>query len=212
MNFRIIVLIGMLCCSAWANEIQKNYSPVKVSKQVKIDLRYATTNNFMNQNLYGDFRTCYLHSVAAQKLDKAKKYLEKNYPGYQFLIFDCLRPRSIQKKLFEKVKGTTQEAYVANPANGSIHNYGFALDLSLIGPDGKELDMGTPYDSFEKLAEPQLEEQFVKQGKLTAQQIKNRKILREVMTSAGFTQLPNEWWHYDALDKKTVRQQYHIVE
>ena len=101
---------------------------------------------------------------------------------------------------------------MANPKGGSIHNFGFALDLSILDEYGKELDMGTPFDDFTPLAEPRLEQKFLKEGKLTELQIKNRRLLRNVMEQSGFITLPVEWWHFDALPAAEVRLHYQIVE
>ena len=122
------------------------------------------------------------------------------------------RSRSIQYKLWKKVKGTSQEPYVANPDKGSIHNFGFALDLSLLNEFDNEVDMGTAFDDFTPLAEPTKEEKFFKESKLTQVQIENRKILRSIMTQSGFIQRPNEWWHYDALPQSIVHKKFRIVE
>ena len=179
---------------------------------VEVDLKYATTDNFMKENLYGEFRVAFLHRIAAEKLRLATVVLLQLKPGWKFLVFDALRPRSVQRKLWDKVRGTDQQPYVANPEKGSIHNFGFAVDLSLINEDGKEVDMGSKFDDFSKLSEPALEEEFLKTGKLTAVQVNNRRTLRKVMTEAGFQQQPNEWWHYDALPAREVRVKYPIVE
>lgn len=178
---------------------------------VKIDLKYATVDNFMQQNLYGKFNECYLHSDAMQKFKAAQKILADLKPGYSFLIFDCLRPRSVQRLLWAKVKGTKQQPYVAEPEKGSVHNFGFAIDLSLSDAAGKELDMGTPFDSFSKKSEPRLEEEYTASGDLTAEQLANRKLLRRVMTEAGFAQQVNEWWHYNAVSSKALRKKKYAI-
>jgi len=188
------------------------YVEVLPSEGVVLDLRYATTNNFMGVNLYGEFNRAFLHRDAAIKLNRASELLAKSRPGYKLLIFDALRPRSVQQLLWDRVKGTAQQPYVANPVSGSIHNFGFAVDLSIVDEAGNGLDMGTPFDAFEKLAQPRLEAQFLKEGKLTEMQLQNRLLLRNIMTEAGFIQLPLEWWHFDALPKREVKQQYTIVE
>ena len=179
---------------------------------VVLDVRYATTNNFTGQNLYGEFRACYLHKQAAKKFKRAAARLSRERPGWKLLIFDCLRPRSVQRRLWERVRGTPQQGYVANPDRGSVHNYGFAVDLSLRDAEGREVDMGTPYDSFQPLAQPRREKEFLASGRLTPTQIANRQLLRQVMTGAGFIQLPHEWWHYDALPAAQVRRAFRIVE
>lgn len=188
------------------------YVEIRDSDRIAIDLRYATTNNFTGQNLYGSYNRAFLHRRAAEKLDRAAAALHVLHPDYRLLIFDALRPRSVQYRLWDRVKGTEQQKYVANPRGGSIHNYGFAVDLSIADDSGRELDMGTPFDDFTPLAQPRLEESFLAAGKLSEQQVQNRRLLRRVMEDAGFLQLPIEWWHFDALPKEEVRRQFPIVE
>jgi zinc D-Ala-D-Ala dipeptidase len=190
----------------------KDYIEIIPSPGLVIDLRYATRNNFMGRNLYGEFNRAYLHRITADKLGKAVLNLRAIHPKYQLVIFDALRPRSVQYVLWDQVKGTDKETYVANPKGGSIHNYGFALDLSVLDETGRELDMGTPYDDFTPLAQPQLETKYLKSGQISETQLRNRRILRRAMEAAGFIQLPVEWWHYDALPKNEVRGRYKIVE
>jgi D-alanyl-D-alanine dipeptidase len=179
---------------------------------VKIDLKYATTQNFMNQNVYGDFREAFLHREAAAMLVRAISALRREHPGYSLLIFDALRPRSAQRVLWDHVKGTDQERYVANPDRGSLHNYGCAVDLTVTNLAGEELDMGTGFDVFLPLSQPQLEEQFLASGELKAEHHENRLILRSAMQAGGFRQLSHEWWHYDAFPGDEVRARFQIVE
>jgi zinc D-Ala-D-Ala dipeptidase len=162
--------------------------------------------------MYAGFNRAFLHRLAHEKLVKAVKNLRDLHPEYKLVIFDSLRPRSVQYLLWEKVKGTAQERYVANPERGSIHNFGFALDLSIQDEKGNELDMGTSYDDFTPLAEPRKEQQFLKEGKLTEAQLANRRLLRKVMEDAGFISLPVEWWHFDALPSAEVRMNHRIIE
>lgn len=191
---------------------RKEFVRLEESKEVKILLKYASSDNFMRENLYGEFKSCYLHRDAFEKFQKAVARLKAIKPSWKFVLYDCLRPRSIQYRLWEKVKGTSQEPYVANPEKGSIHNFGFALDLSLLDVTGRELDMGTGYDDFTPLAQPSLEQKYLKSGKLTLEQVSNRKLLREIMISSGFIQRSNEWWHYDALPQSIVHKKFQIVE
>lgn len=179
---------------------------------VVIDLRYAGTNNFTGQNLYGPFNRLFLHKRAADKLKAAVALLKHEHHGYKFIIYDGLRPRSVQYRLWDKVAGTPQEKYVADPKKGSIYNYGLAIDLSVVDEKGHELDMGTGFDSFTPLAEPQLEAEKLASGELTQAQLDNRLILRRSMEAAGFKVLPDEWWHFDALPADLVHKQFTIVE
>lgn len=194
--------------------ISSNISFVNLSsiEGVKIDLRYATTRNFMSKNVYGDFRTAFLHREAAAMLARAVQALRRDHPGYALLIFDALRPRSAQRVLWDHVKGTDQERYVANPDRGSMHNYGCAVDLTVVDAVGKELDMGTGFDVFLPLSQPQLEEKFLASGDLKREHHQNRLLLRSAMLEGGFRQLPHEWWHYDAFSGDEVRARFQIVE
>lgn len=179
---------------------------------LKIDLRYASQNNFMGLNVYGSFTRAFLHQVAAEMLDIAVKALQAEHPEYRFIVFDALRPRSIQRILWKHVVGTEGERYMANPDTGSLHNFGFAIDLSVLNEKGVELDMGAGYDDFRLISHPALESRYLETGELTSQQFENRLILRRAMETAGFIQLPHEWWHFDALPKNEVRSRFTIVE
>lgn len=222
-----VALLGALMMTAWpAGAVDQPTPALKLAwladdpdfvdvsawPRVHTNLRYATDHNFLKTNIYGDFNRCFLHRVAADKLGKAAALLAGQKPGWKFLVFDCLRPRSIQEKLYAVVAGTAQQAYVANPRSGSIHNFGLAIDLSLQDQDGREVDMGTAFDDFSSLSEPRLEKKFLAEGRLSRQQHENRLLLRGIMEGAGFIQLANEWWHYDALPKTRVRANYKIVE
>lgn len=214
------LLLGVISstCAATVDESLKSvrssgdYVEIKNSDEIVLDLRYATTNNFTGQNLYGVFNRAFLRKSAAEKLHRAGANLNVVKPKYRLLIFDALRPRSVQYLLWNKVKGTDQQKYVANPQGGSIHNFGLAVDLSVVDETGRELDMGTAFDDFTALAQPALEEKFLESGKLTQQQLQNRLLLRKAMEDAGFIQLPLEWWHFDALPKAEVKKNYSIVE
>ncbi len=189
-----------------------DYVDLSTLPNVRISLKYATKDNFMGINMYGKFRTAFLHKDSAVKFKRAGLLLQKTRPGWSFVVFDALRPRSVQWVMWDRVKDTPQRKYVANAGIGSPHNYGMALDLSLLDEKGEELDMGTPFDSFSEISEPQLEKKFLKEGKLTKEQMANRMVLRGVMEKAGFLQLSHEWWHYNALPEPEIRQKYRIVE
>jgi D-alanyl-D-alanine dipeptidase len=184
----------------------------KVCPEIRVDLKYSTTDNFVGQDVYGDLDKCFLQKEAAEKLAAAQRKLAELKPGWRLLVFDGARPRRVQARFFAIVKGTPQQQYVADPARGSIHNYGAAVDLTVVDAEGRELDMGTPFDFFGDLAQPKLEAEFLAQGKLAREQLDNRLLLRSVMTSAGFLPISNEWWHFDAFPPKEVRARYKIIE
>lgn len=189
----------------------------KLDPTIKVDLKYSTTDNFLKKDVYGDLTRAYLQPEMAKRLIKAHALLEKNYPGYRFLIYDAARPNSVQYALWDalddlKIPQRSKTQYVADPKIGSNHNFGCAIDMTVVDDKGIPLDMGTKFDFFGPLAYPRLEAEMLKKGKLTAQQIANRKILRSVMTQSGFTQNTSEWWHYDGMTKSAARAQYGMIK
>lgn len=189
-----------------------DFVELKDAADLKLDLRYASLNNFSGTNLYGPFNRAFLHKITAQKLSAAREHIRQAHPGYKFIIFDALRPRSVQKVLWDLVAGTEGEKYFANPEVGSLHSFGFAVDLSLLDETGSELDMGAGFDDFRDIAQPKFEDKFFNEGQLTVKHLANRRLLRGAMEFGEFIQLPNEWWHFDALPKNEVRGKYSIVE
>lgn len=179
-----------------------------------VDLRYSSTNNFIGKDLYGSLEEAYLRPLAVDKLVQASEYLREEYPDLRLYIYDAARPRRIQQILWDQsgLPEDERAKYVANPQSGSIHNYGFAIDLTVSDSKGNELDMGTGYDHFTEKAHTDKEEELIEKGILTEAQVQNRKILRNVMTKAGFIVLPSEWWHFDALPRNEVVSEYAIVE
>jgi D-alanyl-D-alanine dipeptidase len=186
-----------------------DFVELKAAPDLILDLRYASTNNFAGINLYGPFNRAFLHKITADKLADARKGLRK---GYKFIIFDALRPSSMQKVLWDLVAGTEGQKYFADPAVGSLHSFGFAVDLSLVDETGRELEMGAGFDDFREISQPRFEQKFLGNGSLTDRNIANRLVLRRLMEGAGFIQLPSEWWHFDALPKAEVRSKYQIVK
>jgi zinc D-Ala-D-Ala dipeptidase len=183
-----------------------------IDPMLLVELKYARSDNFMGQSVYGELRRCYLQPEAARMLEKASGLLTAHDPGLRLLLVDGVRPRSVQRRMWEIVQGTPMRPYVANPAGGSMHNYGAAVDLTLATAEGVRLDMGTEIDHFGILAQPREEERFLRQGLLTQEQIANRRLLRRVMVEAGFRPLAIEWWHFDAFAKEETRSRFAIVE
>ncbi|MFN6039448.1 MAG: M15 family metallopeptidase [Bacteroidota bacterium] len=186
----------------------------ELDTSIKVKLAYATCNNFTGINLYGTFNKCYLPKSTAQKLVLAQKKLKSSRPDLSLLILDATRPRSIQQIMWDTCNYplNIKSKYLAKPTYTSMHNYGAAIDLTIIDGEGMELDMGTPFDFFGPLAEPRMESYYLSQGKLTNLQLENRKLLRKVMTEAGFNPIPNEWWHFDAGTRNWVKQNLKLIE
>lgn len=185
-----------------------------IDSTIVVDLKYSTNDNFLHKNLYGDLKNCYLQKEVAEKLARAQKKLKEKYPFYSIIIFDGVRPLSIQKTMWDElqVPENQKDKYVSDPEVGSLHNYGCAVDVSIVNEDGWQMDMGTPYDYFGELGHPIAEERMIKEGKLSWRQHENRKLLREVMTQSGFTTITTEWWHFNGSSLKIAGEKYKIVE
>jgi D-alanyl-D-alanine dipeptidase len=182
-----------------------------VVAELQVELRYATTDNFLGRPVYGALRSCYLQRDAAEMLARAQQRLMQAHPGLRLRVLDCARPLWVQREMWKLVKGTPQQPYVADPEQRSVHNFGCAVDLTLATRAGAPLDMGTEFDFFGELAEPERELALLAQGRLQPEQVANRLLLREVMLRAGFRPLRNEWWHFDCASQADTRRRYREI-
>lgn len=149
------------------------------------DIRYATTNNFMELQVY-DCPRCLSRLKTAKALLQVQQELAPQ--GLGLLFYDCYRPQSAQLKLWQKMP---DRRYVAPPSRGSIHSRGGALDLTLMRlADGQALEMGTPYDFFGR-------EAWWSYQDLPDSVLQNRQQLRHIMEKHGFKTVTTEWWHYN---------------
>lgn len=187
-----------------------------VDSTIMVELKYSTTDNFVHTDVYGDLTRAYMQQKPAEMLAKASKFLQSQYPNYRLLVYDGARPLTVQHKfwaLLDTIPPAKRADFVANPAEGSIHNFGSAVDLTVYDLDTqKPLDMGTKYDYFGDLAYPSLEDQMLKEGKLTKEQIANRLVLRNAMQKAGYMRIESEWWHFNAISRARAKELYKIVE
>jgi D-alanyl-D-alanine dipeptidase len=178
---------------------------------IAVDLRYAGPNNFVGRDLYSPYDCAWLHVEAASALEAAVAWLAEHAPGHTLLVLDALRPQRVQQQLWDALAGTGLQMYLADPARGSIHSYGMALDLTILDPQGQELDMGTGFDDMTDLSHPALEEGCLAAGAISEQQVANRQLLRAAMFGAGFVGIRTEWWHFDCGDRERVRATFHLV-
>ena len=163
---------------------------IKLDKTIKLDIRYARSDNFVGKPVYTEARA-FMQRPAADAIVKVHRKLKENNLG--LVIFDGYRPWSVTK-LFWEVVEIDQRKFVANPEKGSKHNRGCAVDLSIYDlKTGELLEMPSDFDNFTEKASPDY-----KGG--TAKQRENRDLLRKLMEAEGFTVNPNEWWHFDYKD------------
>ncbi len=159
---------------------------------VDIDIKYATNDNFTGKPVYISGK-CFLHVEAAECLKKA---IDLAKPlGLRFLIFDAFRPSEAQWKLWEH---TPDPNFLADPAKGSPHSRGVAIDLTLIDKAGKPLDMGTGFDEFTPLSHHGRTD-------ISVEAQKNRLLLMGIMTAAGWDFYRNEWWHYQLFKSREYK-------
>jgi D-alanyl-D-alanine dipeptidase len=179
---------------------------------IEVDLRYASARNFVGRDLYGALDCAWLHRRAAAGLEIAVARLAAAAPGHRLLVLDALRPHRVQIELWDFLDGTRLRQYVADPARGSIHSFGMAVDATLIDAAGRELDMGSGFDEMVELSHPALEARHVASGALTADQHRSRELLRGALGAAGFRGIANEWWHFEMLDREHLRARFVRVD
>ena len=201
MRIRILrFALPLLCLILFSSAFSQTAAPKESNKReahlielitldpsIKLDIRYATDNNFVGRPVYPEARAFLQKPAAAAVVRVHKKLKDK---GLGIVIFDGYRPWTITK-LFWDVVPEDKRKFVANPAKGSKHNRGCAIDLSIFDlKTGQLIDMPSGYDEFTERASPDY-----KGG--TPQQTANREMLRKLMEAEGFTVNPNEWWHFD---------------
>lgn len=155
-----------------------------ISDDFLYDIKYATSDNFAKKPVY-DCEGCYLRLKTALALLKANNtFMNK---GYKIKFFDCYRPFSVQQLLWDSFPNPS---YLSSPKQGSIHNRGGAVDITLVDVNDNELDMGTTFDHFGKEAHRTYTD-------LSEEVLKNREVLTKTMIKNGFWTIRTEWWHFN---------------
>lgn len=203
-GFKIYIVLAikvLVSCATRPPKQKGNYYPsdlvelVKLDSSIHLDIRYATNNNFVGQPVYQEARA-FLQRPAAEALVKVNQDLKIS--GYGLLVFDAYRPWSVTKK-FWQITPKEKKQYVASPKQGSRHNRGCAIDLSLYElSSGKPVPMPSEFDDFS-------ERSHAFNTGLPTQITKMRDLLRNSMEQHGFLVLDSEWWHFDYKDWKFYR-------
>lgn len=173
-----------------ASSERKLVDAAEVVKGLVVDLRYATSDNFLGRQVYPDGARCWLLPETAERLARAAALVEAQ--GFRLKMWDCYRPRSVQ---WEMWKLFPRPGYVADPRKGSHHNRGAAVDVTLVTRDGEPVEMPTPFDTFTRAAHHGYA------GGSEASR-RHREILRQAMERAGFRKNRMEWWHYALPDAR----------
>lgn len=186
----------------------------EVDSSILVDLKYSTEDNFMNKDVYGHMTRAYLQKDVAEDLAKCQAYLQSKDSNLTLLVYDAVRPRSVQQYMWDILDMPIHEKtkFVSNPKNGSIHNYGCAVDLTIATKEGAVLDMGAGYDDSRKIAYPRYEQAYLDSGLIDTTHIANRKLLREVMKAGGFWNIQTEWWHFNRYNRDRAKSLYEIIE
>ncbi len=166
----------------------------RLDSTIRLDLKYATTDNFVEQVMYACPR-CFLRPKVALAVVAVHQELQRE--GLGLKLFDCYRPRDVQWKLWEIVP---EPGYVADPAKGSVHNRGGAVDLTIVDATGQELDMGTTFDFFG----PEANHTYQAHPENV---LANRQKLKTVMAQHGMAHIRTEWWHY-----KYAAERYELAD
>jgi D-alanyl-D-alanine dipeptidase len=168
---------------------------VHLDSTITLDIRYATSENFMKRPMYSQARA-FLQLAAANALVRVQARLKRQ--GFGLLVFDSYRPWSVTKKFWDETP-RAKRIYVANPKKGSKHNRGCAVDVSLVDlANGLEVEMPSAYDDFTENA-------AANYSGGTESQRRFRSILRTAMEAEGFIVNPDEWWHFDFTDWRKYR-------
>lgn len=180
---------------------------------IKVHLVYATPYNFMGKVLYRDVNKAFMLPELAEKVVAANRELKKIRPDANLMIYDAARPLAVQMEMWDMVKGTEMDYYVANPEKrNGLHNYGAAVDVTLMDCTGEAMPMGSEYDYFGEEANTDKEEDLLSRGRITQRELENRLLLRKVMTDQGLRTITSEWWHFNLVTADEAREKYKIIE
>ena len=187
-----------------------------IDSTIQVDVKYSTTDNFVGIDLYGELSSIYFQPEIAERLKSAQHTLKEIDSSLSLLIYDGTRPVSVQLKMWnalDTIPVNDRVKFVSNPKNGSIHNYGCAVDLTIMNTVTNDtLDMGAGFDDPRKIAYPKFEKDFLESGELSHEQYANRLLLRKVMRSGGFWVLPTEWWHFNGFSRAAAKEKFSPIE
>lgn len=215
----VLLLVLLFSASIHAEDLDaylRNKGMVDVSaldSTIRVQLVYASPDNFLGKPVYAGITRAWLHPDAAKKLVAAQQLLKKEYPSLTLVVYDAARPMEVQRKMWAMVRGSDKVNYVSNPSNGGgLHNYGMAVDVTILDEGGRPLPMGTPFDFFGEEAHTNNEDALLAAGKITDEALKNRRLLRRIMRNAGFRVIPYEWWHFNACSRAEARESYPVLD
>ena len=220
----IVIAVTLVACQSTVNhgksDIEKDLEQIglqNVAEEIpgiEVYMVYATPYNFMGRVLYDGLDEAYLVPEAIEKLRKANELLRKKRLDLHLVVYDAARPRSIQEQMWKVVENTELQDFVANPSKsgGGAHNYGVAVDVTLVDCTGHPIPMGSEYDYFGDRSRVDLEAKLIENGEINLRELKNRQLLREIMTEAGWLVEPSEWWHFNAMPLTEASQKLSVIK
>lgn len=178
-----------------------------------VQMIYAQPHNFMGKTLYKDVKKAFMLPELAEKVVAADRELRKIRPDVHLIIYDAARPISVQQEMWNMVKGTDMDYYVSNPIKrNGLHNFGAAVDVTIVDCTGHPLPMGSEYDYFGEEANTDHEEDLLARNRITLREFENRRLLRKVMTDQGLLTIKSEWWHFNLVTADVARQKYKVIQ
>ena len=202
-----------------------------LDKTIIVDLKYSSEDNFVGEDMYGELEDADFEKEFADRVARAQRILQSRHPEYTLLIYDAARPISVQRYMHQLVQGTEFEDFVADGTRGGRHNYGVAVDVTIVHKDGTPLDMGAEFDEFSDAAavkgtpdtsDPKTRSvdvyeayilSLVAQDVISVEAANNRILLIEVMHEAGLVPYRREWWHFEEImSMSETRNRYQLLD
>ncbi|MES2679097.1 MAG: M15 family metallopeptidase [Bacteroidota bacterium] len=186
-----------------------------LDSSIQVNLMYAGTSNFMGVNFYDGLRQAYFPCEVALGLCRAQYYLKLVNPGFSLLVLDAARPLHIQQMMWDSLKMPDDRKfnYLSPPYETSLHNYGCAADVTIVElSTGLQVDMGSDFDTFEKISQPAFEQKFLGNGELSREAYENRRLLRWAMKRGGFASIASEWWHFGYGNKTLAATKFKLIK
>ena len=220
----IFIALALAACQRTVNhgksDIEKDLERIGLQNVgeeipgIEVYMVYATPYNFMGRVLYDGLDEAYLAPEAIEKLRKANELLRKKRMDLHLVVYDAARPRSIQEQMWKVVENTDLQSFVANPykRGGGPHNYGIAVDVTLVDCTGHPIPMGSEYDYFGDRSRTDIEDKLLETGEITSREFENRRLLREIMTDAGWRVDPGEWWHFNAMPLAEASEKLTVIK
>lgn len=212
-----ILLLLLFSIPLWAQGTFEGLVDIQeVDPSIQVELMYATKDNFVGENMYGDLTKAYMLPHFAEKLKRAQRKLKSDWgAAYSLLVCDAARPLSVQRRMYEAVKGTPNRVYVASSDNGGgRHNYGAAVDVTIVNTTtGERVDMGSEVDHFGIRSHTDNEQELLRKGLITRNAYDNRRYLTRLLNAEGLRNIRKEWWHFEErISIKEVRTKYRLIK